>query len=383
MKKRFILLITAIICLAFGLTLVACNDDEGGGGDGGKGTAYSIQAPAASDVYTVEGLPENACEGDAVKFKVTLTDPENSMIESVSVDYDELTADADGYYTFTMPAEPVKVEVEVRAFSEVLVDGGIAFSADNPTEITVNGDNGGGYWTEDNKWVDCWKFNVTVGFVYTTALAKSSYAVSSNQNVIPDNAIKITAENDYGSGLLKNVEILIDSSKISPGRTWLEIHLQSDNVSSNRGTVCVQITVAETVALQTMKENVEIDFNGYAEAGDDVIVRFYDEDYFDGSTVDGRPAAKYLEFRPEIEADGTATITFDYVVKHEYTINIYKGTEWFDQITDENKDNILVITDDKITGGSTVTGFDQYIDGRLSFVNPDVTIELTVSGTYR
>lgn len=362
MKKRFILLITALVCLALGLTLVACNDGEGGGGDGGKGTAYSIQAPAASDVYTVEGLPESACEGDTVKFRITLTDPENSIIDSVSVDYDEIEEGADGYYSFTMPAEPVKVEVEARAFSEVLTDGGVAFSADNPTEITVNGDNGGGYWTEDSKWIDCWKFDITVDLGYTTALADSSYAVSSNQNVIPDNAIKLTAENDYSSGLLKNVEILIDSSKINPGKTWLEIHLQSDNVSSNRGTVCVQITVTpDGTIVETEKwtENIVFNVSQLDDERRNFDITVFDKDY--SSNTDAKEHQEFSADDMEI-VDNKITITIEYVPGHRYGISlIYHGSGYTPKL------------------GETVTPSAQYDDGDLIFKADGAEISIIVT----
>ncbi len=86
MRKK-IITVFAVCLLALCLTVVfvACDDNTGGGGGDDKGTFYSIQAPAASDVYTVSGLPEGAYEGDTVTFTVALTNPADSSILGVTV----------------------------------------------------------------------------------------------------------------------------------------------------------------------------------------------------------------------------------------------------------------------------------------------------------
>ena len=86
-RKSIITTIAACLCLCLSAGIfAACTDDNGGDGGEDKGTLYSIQAPAASDVFTVTGLPENAYEGDTVTFQVTLSDPENSAVISVKPD---------------------------------------------------------------------------------------------------------------------------------------------------------------------------------------------------------------------------------------------------------------------------------------------------------
>ena len=57
--KLFFRAIAACLCacLAAGM-LAACTQGEDGDGGENKGTLYSIQAPSASDVYTVTDLPE-------------------------------------------------------------------------------------------------------------------------------------------------------------------------------------------------------------------------------------------------------------------------------------------------------------------------------------
>lgn len=392
MKKRkslltaFLLLIASVVALSLMLGLAAC----GGDGDGGESrTSYSIQAPASSDVYTLTGLPDSAYEGDTVTFKVVLNDPENSSLGDITIEptFDlsfDVTPAADGTCTFTMPASPVEVIVEAVAYSEVLSDGGVTFSSSNSKTIVVGATNDG-YRNDDDDYVECWSYNIGLGW-QANGFSSRSYATSSNQSVIPDDAITILNGDKGNNWYFTNAKVAIDTSKISEGTTWLEIYLQNSSSSSSNGTVMVKITVVGTIALQTMQENVTIDFNGYADEGDDITVRFYDQDYIENSTVNGRPAPAYVEVSGVVGADGTADFSFDYIVGHSYMVNVYKGKGWYtDSLTQDNPDCdlVLVIDGDVVGEGSTVTGFDQYKDGKLSFVNANSSLTLEVAGTFR
>ena len=90
MKKFAAVMLVICLIAALSVAFAACNektdvDGGNGGGGGGKGTRYSIQAPSASDVFTVEGLPEGAYEGDTVTFKVTLSSPADSILNYVEL----------------------------------------------------------------------------------------------------------------------------------------------------------------------------------------------------------------------------------------------------------------------------------------------------------
>lgn len=164
------------------------------------------------------------------------------------------------------------------------------------------------------------------------------------------------------------------------------MYFQSNNSSSTKGTLCIKITVADRIDLETMKETVVIDYNGFAEEGDDVVVRFIDADYVDGSYIDGEPAQPYLEFKTKVDADGTTTFDLDYVKGHSYSISIYKGTEWYDGYlnTEEKQKNTLMIDDSEqiFRPSSSVTGYNEYKDGELSLVTEGLTVELKVEETF-
>ena len=52
--------------------------------------------------------------------------------------------------------------------------------------------------------------------------------------------------------------------------------------------------------------------------------------------------------------------------------------------TEEKKNNTLLIEGDVIENGTTAggVGFNQYVGGKLSFIDENFTIELKVSRTY-
>lgn len=379
-KKIFIVatVLALVLCLTF--ALAACDDNKGGKNDP---VSYSVQAPAASDVFTVSGLPENAREGDTVTFRITLADPADSAILGVTViptfalSFD-VAPDAEGNYSFTMPASPVEIEVETEVYKEVLDDGVAEYSG--VTTLTKNSGTVGLTVEVDHKKV--YSLN-----------ERLSYVRSSDQSVIPDSAIgefdvrshsSVTGDSS-GSSAVARVIIPIDTGAISEGTTWLKIHLSADaGVSGAKGDLCVKITVAERIQLSVMRENVKIDFDDYAAPGEDIVVRFYDSSYITNSYIGDDPAPKYIEVKGKVGADGTATFSFDYVVGHEYSIDIYKGKEWYTGALDtqEKQEKVLMTEDDKIQQGSSETGFNQYVDGKLSFVDENVTMSLTVTGTF-
>lgn len=81
MKKRLLIALTICILVAvLAATLVACDDSTT---QSTTPKAYSVQAPPTSDIYTVSGLPAEAAAGDTVTFTVTLTAPDDSLIEEV------------------------------------------------------------------------------------------------------------------------------------------------------------------------------------------------------------------------------------------------------------------------------------------------------------
>ncbi|MBO8427550.1 MAG: hypothetical protein IAC58_03245 [Firmicutes bacterium] len=74
--------------------------------------SYVVNVNSNSSEYLIEGLEENYFEGDEVKFKVTATN--DYILDSVTYNDTVLTADEEGYYTFTMPSQDVEIYITLK-----------------------------------------------------------------------------------------------------------------------------------------------------------------------------------------------------------------------------------------------------------------------------
>lgn len=371
MRKK-IITVFAVCLLALCLTVVfvACDDNTGGGGGDDKGTLYSIQAPAASDAYTVSGLPEGAYEGDTVTFTVALTNPADSSILGVTVEpaFDssfDLTETSDGFYSFIMPADDVTVVIDAKTYETVLSNGGVSFSTDNPTAISVNGSNDTVWGGPDGTdLINVWTFDLSFNWSYTAALSSRSYVTSSNQDVIPADAISELEEGDKGSSAwIHGASFYIDPSKINAGTTWLEIYLQSNNSSSSKGTLYVKITVTEEGVIQKTEkwtETVVFELESGVDT-DTLVLYFKDENY-----ADNLDSQEYQYFYPEDYTvdNGEITVEIEYVKGHTYSV--YAAING---------------TGDSYELGNTVVNGGSYTDGALTFEREGVTINITVYDT--
>lgn len=363
--------ICAVLCAAVGLTaFAAC----GGGEDNSsaEAAAYTISV-TSSDDYALTPSKTSARAGE----EITVTaEGKSADVYIEGVTYNGTDCDGeDGTYTFTMPDENVMLAAVTGRYEEVLSDGGMSFDSENQRAI-IKGSRSSNTFDEHT-----WNFIVNFNWPQTYAVSNRSEIYSSDREVIPDDAISYTTRsNSSGNGWLQYATISIDTSKVEVGSAYLIIYFRSNNSSSTDGRLCVLVTVSDKIELQTMKETVVIDFGDYAEPGEDVIVRLFDSDYVEGTVIDGEDAPSFLEFPGKVGEDGKMTVTFDYVVGHSYSINIFKGTEW--GLSYEEPEKFLMITGDVVEDGSSATGFNQYVDGELSFITPDFTIELTVDATF-
>ena len=350
MKKFGKLMLILCLVAVLAVTVAACNE-KGEENNGGGGTLYGITMPS-SDTYTIGGeVPESAAEGTTITFTVTLNDPENSAILGVTVEptfdasYD--IASNDGTYSFVMPASPVKIIIDARAYEEVLSDGGLSFAESNPKEIVKN--------------------SGTVTFVlpftwnYTGAIVESvSEATSSDQSVIPDNALELVGGDKVGnSAWIDSAELNIDTSKINPGTTWLEIYLKSNTTSSD-GTLFVKITVLPeggSIEVETWTETIVFDIASGIDM-DEVWFGITDNDYASNTGTEERQQFMPGEYTYE---DGEVSIEIEYVVGHEYSVSVGIGN-----------------TGDSYELGEGVSGGGSYQDGILTFSREGASVTIIV-----
>ena len=350
---------------------------------GGTENSYSITT-TDGEGYNIEVDKTSAEFGETVTVTVEVTD-HDKYVDSVRANSDTLGQNSDGTYTAIITADTT-ITVELADYEEVTSDGGVIWNSNNP-ETIIAGSNNGWYWDEDSNMVYAWTFDVIVNWNLVSMMNdRETRLTSSDQSVIPDDAISYEINKVSDGNSIAGFDVHIDPEKISEGHTWLTMSFHGGNGTSPDGTICIKITVADRIELETMKETVIIDYNGFAKEGDDVIVRFFDEDYAEGSYIDGEPAESYTEFKVKADGDGKNTFELDYVKGHSYSISIYKSTEWYDGYLDtqEKQENVLMIDDSEeiFGGGSLDTGFNQYVDGKLSLVTEGLTVELVVEETF-
>ena len=331
MRKK-IITVFAVCLLALCLTgvFVACDDNTGGGGGDDKGTFYSIQAPAASDVYTVSGLPEGAYEGDTVTFTVALTNPADSVLNYVEIygsemKYNRLTPAGDGSYSFTMPAEPVRVTVDADYYPDNDTDNFLTWDEDNPTtaEKWIPHYDGDMYFDSDNLSLVA---NVTDDPKGTGGWFNhhEERAFSLNEDVIPNDALTITYEEEGNRNDAYMFTVDIDRSKINAGTAKIVLVVENGSSFGDESVLACTITVTEREPYETVEiwtETIIFDVSAIEndEHTEDLYFVFTDKDYDDNTYA--QQSQTILETEYEI-VDGKVELTINYVVGHEYEITL-------------------------------------------------------------
>ncbi len=307
--------------------------DEGGNeGGGDKGTLYSIQAPAESDVYDISGLPEGAYKGDTVTFTLELTHPADSVINKVTLSgqttNQTLTAKSDNEYSFTMPAEPVRLEVDADYYPDNDTDNFLSWDSDNTLEIekwqaAFEGDEY--YAPFDNIQLASTVTSQPSQSPANMALTEHEESVFSlNQSVVPDEALSVSV--GYRDGNQANTfTVEIDASKVSAGTAKIVLVVENDSKFSDKATLACTVTVTEPEPLEKVETWTEtIVFDLSAVLNDDetenLYFTFVDLNWED--TMYLQQSQSVLDGNYEIAEDGTVTITLTYAVGHSYTVEL-------------------------------------------------------------
>ena len=334
MKK--LLSIMAVFACVFtaGITMLACGEEP-------KAPAsYNVILPSSSE-YTITVDKETASEGDVVSLEIEVT---NIAKEVESVYANEVVCEfVDNVYSFTMPAEDVTVTVNLqdKTFTEVLVDGQVEWALYNPNQIVTSS----AQYAEDTIYIN-----------YTEGVNNPEITVTStNQDVIPASAIGEVLDWDLDMGSMKAYSYFdIDLNQVNVGTTYLIINVNSDSVTNVDATIIKKIDVVEQddLVIDTWSTSLTLDLSRLTSYMF-VNIQVFDWDAQYGSTMQtistiGSPS----------EGDGEVTIDIDYVPYHRYRVSVY---------VNENGANKFFDIDDTQGTGSSISGYNQYIDGYLTF----------------
>ncbi len=326
----------------------------GGGNDNGGGTteqSYTITAPSSDD-YQISA-PVSAKEGERVNVTVTMRDAD-SYLEGVTYNGTACSGE-DGSYTFTMPAENVTLAVQLGTYKEVLTDGMATFASSNLTTIAKDSGTATLLITFRASWLTSLKRDI----------------VFSDESVIPASAVEYDEVKNSdlvgssGTNSIEQLKINIDTSKVSLGSTWITMSF-SGNSSSQRGTLVVKITVAESVTVETWQETLVFDVSALRGADEDTVYHLH-------LMIADTMQEGYQSFDDLKAVDGKVTVEIEYVARQEYLLSF--------GVMDQDGDITYHDLSGSVGSGSSVTGFNQYVNRRLSFIADAQELEIDVLNT--
>lgn len=359
MKKTTLKLTVLLFCILMAsMFFTGCSE----GKKDKEPETYDI-SPVNSALVTIEPSVASATAGTKINVKVTLQ-TDDSYLKGVYYNDKACTKTDDGYF-FTMPAERVIITAETATYTEVLQNGFATFSDDNYKIIAMNAKHDSDNDSE-------WALTVDMNSSYMAIL--NTEIISSDQNVIPSNAVKVVqySKKDLGiSGAndfeIVKAKILIDTSKIKVGSTWLTMNFVNGN-TFDKASLAVNINVCEygQISVQTINETLIFDFSQVETASQSYNISIIDADHIDGS----KP--KEIQNYTVNSNNGKIRLPIEYIKGHSYRIKISVGEE------DDHQTAFLISAAEQggavYTGDNTTGG-----EGRLSFTEANSEINLTVT----
>ena len=259
-----------------------------------------------NDNYRVIDLSSTGQTGSNILFDV---ESESVFYEIGEVSYNgtAITKGSLGYQ-FTMPDEDVSIEIELTPVTEYDdPDDYLSWDSSVIDEISVASEEDKGY-----EYLDC-EQNLSLVFDIAKFGQNNNNIdreeiLSSNQNVIPDEALSF---DPLGGSLV------VDLKQINPGTTTIYLYLDFNNAGS--ATLMRTFTVTEYGEIEV--ETVDVPFKVINESkfdSDDdlanITIRIVDTDYIYGSTA---PESQSFTLDELTNGEGT----FKYVDGHTYSIS--------------------------------------------------------------
>lgn len=351
-------ILIAIVAVVCALAFVGCGDDKPP-----EETKYKITLTQSND-YTLTSNMTEGVFGDTVTINVELKNFEKKL---TAVTYrsetktDRAIRQSDKTFAFIL-TKAVTVSAVLEDYVEVLATDSSSrpfatFSSSNTKTLVPNSGSVGLYIPLNASYMTILNYKIT----------------SSNQSVIPNDAFTLNNRFQSQSNIIIGTNLVIDTTKIHIGTTWITIDLSNGNTTSQKGSLVVKLTVAESIDVETWTETVIFDTSNlpteYKNQETNFYIAFLDQDYITGMNVQD-----FIKFENQKINNGKISITLTYAVGHKYYVS-------FGAPDKENPEkNVWFTLLESVGNGSTSTGFNQYKNGNLSFIQKDST--LTIIATY-
>lgn len=353
MKKNFLYTIIAVaMVLVCAFALVACNEEVEGDPEFPK---YNITLENGR-YYTLSSDKTVAESVDTITITVTVLDPDKKV---AAVKYGEQYAHEidDVTFKFSMPARDVTVSAVIEDRKEQLASDStsrpfMSFASSNVKTLVPN--------------TGVFNMHIALNASYMTIL---NYEIkSSNQAVIPNDAFSVEKDYVSGSNIIASADVVVDTTKVAKGSTWVTIYFQNGNSSSQKGTIIVRLTVSEQIEVEVWTETLTFDVKSIANAEKyTYLVAIYNRDF-----VKGMPEElEYQEFKDLQVKDGKIIVEIKYVKGQDFAIGFF-AKEDGSSASDER--TLL----EALGNGSTLVGFNQYKNGVLTFVSDGASLTIGV-----
>ena len=205
-----------------------------------------------SDIYSISNLEESALPGETITFDVESTSVFYE-ISDVKMNGTSLESDLFGY-SFEMPNENVEITVETTEITTYDdIDDNLSWGSDVDGKILALTDeeleSGSEFTYEINLYFD----NISSANLITS-IDKVIY--SSNENVIPTDAITFKPRKASQSEVIIGGSLVIDQTRIKVGTTSIYVSLDPNN--SSLGTLIRQFEVIDPSSY--VPETIDITF---------------------------------------------------------------------------------------------------------------------------
>lgn len=296
-KKAFLILAVVMIVAITSVALIACGEET-------TTTANPVHkiSAVAGENYEIKNLASSAQVGDPVYFDVEVTNSFFYSVESVWAN-DIVCVDEGFGYKFTMPDEDVVITVILAPVGEY----------NDPDDKLDWG----------STLVDTIPSGTTGTFdlpLYFPGISSANWITSieatiesSNQTVIPSDAIEFVPTKASTSSALIGGKLSVDLSKVSPGKTFIYVYLDPNN--SRLGTLIKEFTVSENSQIEIEMMDVTFTYENKTDYDvQNIFLNITDTNYVQGSDYEETQAISLSDF-----IDGT--YTFSYAVGHIYQLS--------------------------------------------------------------
>lgn len=297
-----------VIILAM-FTFAACTDpdkggdggNDGGSGGGGSGSASSYTITYTNGTgYTLSGAA-SAEAGDKVTVTVNVTEYD-VQVTSVKYNNSACSKADDGKYSFTMPSQNVTVSATSEKITAIEEDRPVSWQQEGALQIAKTTGNAQIKYDVTN--TSCTDADVTV--------------TSTNQAVIPSNAITQSNTTVSMGSQINGGIITIDLTKVSVGKTFIILDFDNNTSTSSDGTIIKEVEIVPEGELEENIAEVSITFNllGFSSPlPDDLYIYFVDTDHIPDSAI---PERQDLDITVDEQEN-----QLSFVVGHTY--NIFVG----------------------------------------------------------